>query len=389
MELSNVSVLDTRRKILLNTPHIDTSVGDLVTFNTDLSAPLKSCKVSFLPVQEGEGDPSPDNVRNIVGWNGVNIYKAGQNLIPNDIPAQFYRVYPIASQGAFVESGAAFSTFIIPVPKGKICLARTTRSLISYGALCDELPAVGANAFNVVTMTNRDSHIFDNSEGHKYFAITTGRSVEVNSNWDSFLDTEPRLTLSDTAQPYTAPTNISTHSVDWTDSVGTIYGGYVDLVSGELVEEWHSITFDGDNIKVNRDYIKSGDTDYIKAYWVYFSPVGISDIHCKCNTLKITYTHNKSYIPQTPCLFLSGNGNTFGGLILGKKEDYPELAEGTAQDRIDAINNWFRENPTQVIYKLADPIHYQLTPQQLSTLKGTNNVYSNTNGQTEIKYWKH
>lgn len=43
----------------------------------------------------------------------------------------------------------------------------------------------------------------------------------------------------------------------------------------------------------------------------------------------------------------------------------------------------------QVVYKLADPIHYQLTPQQLLTLKGINNVYSDTNGQTEIKYWKH
>ncbi len=37
----------------------------------------------------------------------------------------------------------------------------------------------------------------------------------------------------------------------------------------------------------------------------------------------------------------------------------------------------------------AEPIHYQLTPQQILTLKGTNNVYSDMNGQTEIKYWKH
>jgi endo-alpha-1,4-polygalactosaminidase (GH114 family) len=37
----------------------------------------------------------------------------------------------------------------------------------------------------------------------------------------------------------------------------------------------------------------------------------------------------------------------------------------------------------------AEPIHYTLTPQQILTLKGINNVYSDTNGQMEIKYWKH
>lgn len=37
----------------------------------------------------------------------------------------------------------------------------------------------------------------------------------------------------------------------------------------------------------------------------------------------------------------------------------------------------------------AEPIHYTLTPQQILTFKGINNVYSDTNGQMEIKYWKH
>ena len=41
----------------------------------------------------------------------------------------------------------------------------------------------------------------------------------------------------------------------------------------------------------------------------------------------------------------------------------------------------------QVVWKLTEPIYYQLTPQQLLTLKGTNNIWANTNGQTEVKYW--
>ena len=32
--------------------------------------------------------------------------------------------------------------------------------------------------------------------------------------------------------------NVNTIAVDWSESVGTVYGGYVDLISGELVETW-------------------------------------------------------------------------------------------------------------------------------------------------------
>ena len=41
-------------------------------------APLKQCKVYFNPIQEGEGDPSPENVRAIKGWTGLTAYRIGQ-----------------------------------------------------------------------------------------------------------------------------------------------------------------------------------------------------------------------------------------------------------------------------------------------------------------------
>ena len=36
--------------------------------------------VEIVPTQEGEGDPSPENVRPIVGWNSVNIWRCGKNF---------------------------------------------------------------------------------------------------------------------------------------------------------------------------------------------------------------------------------------------------------------------------------------------------------------------
>ena len=73
-------LMDARRKILLDTPHTESATGEIATFETEMKAPLKECKVSFEPIQEGSGDPSPDNVRPIIGYNRIRLRKAGKNI---------------------------------------------------------------------------------------------------------------------------------------------------------------------------------------------------------------------------------------------------------------------------------------------------------------------
>ena len=72
------------RMLIGNTPHLETSTGTVATFSTDLKSPLKECKISFAPIQDGTGDPSPQNIRPVIGWSNLNIHKEGQNLINKD-----------------------------------------------------------------------------------------------------------------------------------------------------------------------------------------------------------------------------------------------------------------------------------------------------------------
>lgn len=51
----------------------------------------------------------------------------------------------------------------------------------------------------------------------------------------------------------------------------------------------------------------------------------------------------------------------------------------------ELIRGWFSSNLTQVVYKLATPITIDLTPQQMTTLLGTNNIWADT-GDTEVTY---
>lgn len=55
-------------------PQTETVVGTEVSFITSKARPLVDCYVDFFPVQEGSGDPSPENVRQISGWNGISVY---------------------------------------------------------------------------------------------------------------------------------------------------------------------------------------------------------------------------------------------------------------------------------------------------------------------------
>lgn len=54
--------------------------GDTASFRSAARVPIESLKCHFLPVQEGTGDPSPENVRPITGWNSITAYKAKKNI---------------------------------------------------------------------------------------------------------------------------------------------------------------------------------------------------------------------------------------------------------------------------------------------------------------------
>ena len=57
-----------------------TVTGNPVAFNTNKAKPLTQCMAAFAPVQSGSGDPAPDNVRPISGWQGVKVTRTGKNL---------------------------------------------------------------------------------------------------------------------------------------------------------------------------------------------------------------------------------------------------------------------------------------------------------------------
>lgn len=63
----------------LYVPREESASGALASFDDAAEAPVRDLTVQITPVQEGSGDPSPENIRPITGWTGANVYYSGED----------------------------------------------------------------------------------------------------------------------------------------------------------------------------------------------------------------------------------------------------------------------------------------------------------------------
>ena len=254
------SLLERRRQILLNTPHIKTVSDSAASFKTDIATDLKGLKVYFSPVQEGTGDPSPDNVRPITGWDGIEVTVCGKNLID---PSQIENGN-ITSSGTLGKLIGFVRTGLIPVKYGKVY---NLSGISTYGG-STYLRAHGydqngtwikqINSYSVGLRANYSFSVSIDDEHIKCVRFSVAESNDF------------QFELGSTAteyEPYTATTLTIPFN-------RTIYGGYVDLVSGEVVETQTKVTLDGNNIKCNAGSYTV--TNYYGAGWLYANPAGQS-----------------------------------------------------------------------------------------------------------------
>lgn len=76
-----MDLMDYRRQIIANSPHLSHAEGAVASFANGTDLPLKSLLVDIEPVQSGSGDPSPTNIRPIIGWDAAKVTRTGKNLL--------------------------------------------------------------------------------------------------------------------------------------------------------------------------------------------------------------------------------------------------------------------------------------------------------------------
>jgi len=139
---------------------------------------------------------------------------------------------------------------------------------------------------------------------------------------------------------------------DWSTQAGTVYGGTVDVVSGLLTVDRAIVVFDG-----------TESWNYSAYYHCVVCDKRIDDI--QINVPVVNYQNN------------------YGIYCRRSSVSSKQIQVGTSTNPIEVVassaDEWkalLQVNPLQVVYELATPLTYQLTPQEVVTLVGENNIFS-------------
>ena len=441
-----------RKMVLLNAttggkkPVEDTVTGNPVTFLTDLAKPLKSCLAAWTPTQSGSGDPSPDNVRPISGMDGVTVWH-GQNLydytdnesgfinsngghqqnelwqtsdfIPVSGSAIVYE--GITTPGTspysawFNEGKTVISTFKQQTGKNTLTIpsgAKYVRfSLLEQNDIDDvhtfklycpttyavEFPALGRNLFDVNAIT--DGKQLDTSDGNKevtnaaacisdYIPVKKGEPVyipqtQTGRRWFYGTDKVAEEYLNNaSAQAYTPPhdgyirvtinktlVDINTFQISYGSTAqpfepytNTVYGGTLDLTTGVLTAEWKAVAMSAMGFSY-----RSAWSCWVASAIENAEIVSSNSVATKAMTAEakavVASGYTSSHAQNTFCQNNSGSWFFDNGSDTDAPEGY-------------------------LIVPIVTPQTYQLTPQQITALIGNNTMWSDANGDCEVKYLK-
>jgi hypothetical protein len=153
----------------------------------------------------------------------------------------------------------------------------------------------------------------------------------------------------------------------------TVYGGVADVTNGKVIVT-HGIITDWSNVSFT----------YSSTYGFLFTlselKTGVSDI---TNILKCSHYENAEiagfgYITEGK-IGTNSSGGVNTDRICIKDSNYSDTS---------AFKSFLINSNVQLVYKLATPIEITTTPEYLTAIVGqTNNVYSDTNGDTEVEYY--
>lgn len=159
-----------------------------------------------------------------------------------------------------------------------------------------------------------------------------------------------------------------TYSISWQDEAGTVYGGELDVTTGVLTVNLAKKVFDGS--LQSSEFGFSALAQSSQVAWASYPSIGVKNEAFICDTLEYkAIDGNQAF---TIC-----NSSSAPRMFL--------YLPNTVATKADAIT-WFSNNPTTVIYPLATPLTYQLTPTQVDMLLGNNTLWNDVDGDMTLEY---
>ena len=356
-------------RLLSASPDVeDSAIGNPVTFLTDLAKPLRQLKANFLPKQ-ASGTPSPDNILPITGWTGLDVWHGGKNLFDEANAVRYGKFISFVSLTESSWRASPDSTSYTIKVKGNtkytIKANNGNITIFRLGILLTD-PADAPS--------NIDLDYAYNTNDEKTFTITTPSVdecwliLQYNKTIADARTGEIQVEAGETATSY-EPYTGETLPVTW-QTHGTIYGGYVDLVTGEV---WETYAY----------YETTGEEDWLR------SSSNVENTHRYSFELS---TADVSYYTAPMCDKFKGqnyyNPSLYGITIATNKRvvvTMPDTIEDAEQmaEWVESVGGFC------FAWELATPVLITtLTPQQINAIKGNNTIWSDANGNCEVTFLK-
>ena len=274
------------------------------------------------------------NVCPITGFTEVSVTHTGENIWDGEYITGLYST----TNGTYTENDNRLCTknYIPVTPGASIYVTTAPAWAIFYNANKQFVSAVNSNPATVPNNAAFMMYDFDGNYGNVYkndIVITT---------------TVPNI-----------------YNINWNDEAGTVYCGTLDVTTGVLTItkilaslKWS----DGTNPNVLGSYTRK---DFENA----FSLIVSND-----TSLNTQYCINNIGIP------FSANATS--------EISHYYVASNNLRVRLILPTETSADFVFQVTGILLTPQTYQLTPVQITTLLGTNNIWHDANGNTELEYWK-
>lgn len=329
--------------------------------------------VSWEPRQEGTGDPSPENVRPIVGMDEVRVQQSKRNLMPYTKPSTPVHTsngvtFTWNDDGSIHVSGTAsktstsnvmnFENFF--VPPGNYRMIASAQSGVTPQFVVKKASTGDNYWYGYYNISIEPGDV------PQYFYVSISDGTVVDDTIYAFLSYGTDIPSADDYAPYTGTT--ATLALP-----ETIYGGELDAVTGEGSEEWSSVIdlSSSNNLGILEDF--ANETTML--YYV----TGLNNMQ---NAMLMRCSH----LPTTDILnSISTNIGIFGNPV--GTMAYIRLSKETASN-LNEFRQWVDAQaaagtPVQITYKLATPTTFQATGgQSLPALPGTNTIYTDADSVT-------
>ena len=356
-----------------------TVTGNPVTFQTTLAKPLTGLTIPFLPVQSGSGDPNPiDNIRPITGWTGASIWHYPENLLTitrsssqdnNGIKWTLVKdadnnTVAVHAEGTKASGSNPFYTLnyvnstTLAVPPGEYKC---------YGGNSDI-----AFQVQIINANGNEQNVVNNNDGTvKTFTVPS----DAKASWarltcptSSAVDKNvyPILVNSDET--------ITTIPVTFPDGL-TVYGGYIDAVTGSVVAEWAGYDMGGLTWIKAVSQTSGAYRMRCSGFASVIKPSSANNVvgDIICSVYK-TIAADATYL-KTTGVCVSNDGNIF-------VYDPDYNTESSMDSFTEAVDGQI------IAFELATPIVVAtIDPITLNTLANqVNTVWTDTNGTNEVKY---